>query len=162
MLSKMAEQKNQQRIKNEMKKFGLIYGMICWLTFVVVAQDNENNNNQKPDGSRLEALKIGYITKKLNLTPEEAQKFWPVYNQYAAEIKKVRQDAILKNVPEIDIEEQVLNIRKKYNGEFIKALSPQRTDQFFKAEKEFGTFVTKELMIRRQNRIQQRRPLLRQ
>jgi len=161
MLNKMAEQKNRQRIKNKMKKIGFIYGIICWLALTAIAQDNDNNN-QKPDGSRLEALKIGYITKKLNLTPEEAQKFWPVYNQYATEIKKVRQDAVLKNVPEIDVEEQVLNIRKKYNGEFMKALSPQRTDQFFKAEKEFGAFVTKELMIRRQNRIQQRRPLLRQ
>jgi hypothetical protein len=153
-------QKNQQRIKMKMKRLGLIYGMICWLTLAVVAQDNDGNN-QKPDGSRLEAYKIAYITNKLKLTPEEAQKFWPVYNQYATEIKKVRQDAVVKNVPEIDIDEQVLNIRKKYNGEFVKALSPQRTDQFFKAEKEFGAFVTKELMIRRQNRMQ-RRPLLRQ
>ena len=153
-------QKNQQRIESEMKKFGLIYVMICWLAVASFAQDTENE--QKPNGARLEALKIGYLTKKLNLTPEEAERFWPVYNQYASEIKRVRQDAVLKNVPEIDVDEQVLNIRKKYNGEFVKALSPQRADQFFKAEKEFGAFVTRELMTRRQNRIQQRRPLLRQ
>jgi hypothetical protein len=144
-----------------MKKLGLIYGMICWLTLAAVAQDNDNNNNQKPDGSRLEALKIAYISKKLNLTPGEAEKFWPVYNQYSGEIKKVRTDAIQNKEEEIVTEEKVLNIRKRYNGEFVKALSPQRADQFFRCEKEFGAFVTREI-IRRNQRMQQRRPLLRQ
>jgi hypothetical protein len=106
-----------------MKKLGLIYGMICWLSLTVLAQDNENN--QKPDGSRLEALKIGYLSKKLNLTPEEAEKFWPVYNQYSDEIRKVRIDAKQNKEEEIVTEEKILNIRKRYNGEFAKALSPK-------------------------------------
>jgi len=144
-----------------MKKLGLIYGIICWLSLTVLAQDNDNN--QKPDGSRLEALKIAFITKRLNLTPEEAQKFWPVYNQYSGEIRKVRMDAIQNKEEEIATEEKVLNIRKKYNGEFAKALSPQRVDQFFRSEKEFGAFVQREVMQRRNMRMQQqRRPLLRQ
>lgn len=143
-----------------MKKLGLIYGMICWLTLAVFAQENENN--QKPDGNRLEALKIAFITKRLNLTPEEAQKFWPVYNQYAAELKKVRLDANQSGEASIEVDEKILNIRKKYNGEFAKALSPQRADQFFRSEKEFGAFVTKEIIQRRNMRMQQRRPLLRQ
>ena len=144
-----------------MKKLGLIYGIICWLSLTVLAQDNDNN--QKPDGSRLEALKIAFITKRLNLTPEEAQKFWPVYNQYSGEIRKVRMDAIQNKEEEIATEEKVLNIRKKYNGEFAKALSPQRVDQFFRSEKEFGAFVKREVMQRRNMRMQQqRRPLLRQ
>ena len=134
--------------------------MICWLSLALVAQ--ENDNNQKPDGSRLEALRIAYITKRLNLTPEEAQKFWPVYNQYAAELKKVRKDASLNGVPSIEVDEQILNIRKRYNGEFAKALSPQRADQFFRSEKEFGVFVQKEIMRRNERMPQQRRPLLRQ
>ncbi len=143
-----------------MKKLGLLYGMICWLSLAVIAQ--ENDNNQKPDGSRLEALKIAYITKRLNLTPEEAQKFWPVYNQYSGEIRKVRMDAKQNQEVEIVTEEKVLNIRKKYNGEFAKALPPQRVDQFFRSEKEFGAFITKEIIRRNQRMPQQRRPLLRQ
>jgi hypothetical protein len=136
--------------------------MICWLAVAVVAQDNNTDNTQKPDGSRLEALKIAYISKKLNLTPEEAQRFWPVYNQYSAEIKQVRKNSIQTNEPQIQTDEKILNIRKKYNGDFEKALSPQRADEFFKCEKEFGAFVTKELIQRRNMRAQQRRPLFRQ
>jgi|ERR1022692_487607 hypothetical protein len=143
-----------------MKKLGLIFGMICWLTLAVLAQGNDNN--QKPDGSRLESLKIMYISKKLNLTPQEAEKFWPIYNQYAAEIKKVRVDANLSGEGSLEVDEKILNIRKKYNGDFAKALSPQRADQFFRSEKEFGAFVQKEIMQRRNMRMQQRRPLLRQ
>ncbi|HXB43884.1 MAG TPA: hypothetical protein VNV85_07495 [Puia sp.] len=143
-----------------MKTLGLISLMICWLTMALFAQDN--GNMQKPDGSRLEALKIGFLTKRLNLTPEEAQKFWPVYNQYAEELKKVRVDANQTGEPSLEVDEKILNIRKKYNGEFAKALSPQRADQFFRSEKEFGAFVTKEIMQRRNMRTQQRRPMLRQ
>ena len=39
---------------------------------------------------KIESLKIAYITKRLQLTPEESQKFWPVYNQYEAEKKQIR------------------------------------------------------------------------
>ncbi|WP_136666474.1 sensor of ECF-type sigma factor [Flavobacterium sp. H122] len=31
---------------------------------------------------RVKALRVAYISDRLNLTPEEAQKFWPVFNQF--------------------------------------------------------------------------------
>src|ERR1700712_868052 len=107
------------------------------------------------NGNRLEALKIAYITKRLNLSPEEAQKFWPIYNQYAEELKLARQDAIRNNKSEIELDESLLNIRKKYNVQFGQALSPKKIDTFFKSEKEFGAFVQKE-MERRQLKNQRR------
>ncbi len=33
-------------------------------------------------GERVEALRTAYITKHLNLTPTEAQQFWPLYNEF--------------------------------------------------------------------------------
>jgi len=107
------------------------------------------------NGNRLEALKIAYITKRLDLSPEEAQKFWPIYNQYAEELKRARQDAIRNNKSEIELDESLLNIRKKYSVLFGQALSPQKIDTFFKSEKEFGAFVQKE-MERRQLKNQRR------
>ena len=112
------------------------------------------------NGERLEALKIAYITKRLDLSPEEAQKFWPVYNQYAEELKQARKEAIRNNKTEIELDESLLNIRKKYNVLFGQALSPQKIDIFFRSEKEFGNFVQKE-MERRQlknQRILQENP----
>ena len=107
------------------------------------------------NGNRLEALKIAYITKRLDLSPEEAQKFWPIYNQYAEELKRARQDAIRNNKSEIELDESLLNIRKKYSVQFSQALSPQKIDVFFKSEKEFGAYVQKE-MERRQLKNQRR------
>ena len=107
------------------------------------------------NGNRLEALKIAYITKRLDLSPEEAQKFWPIYNQYAEELKRARQDALRSNKSEIELDESLLNIRKKYSSLFSQAISPQKIDIFFKSEKEFGAFVQKE-MERRQLKNQRK------
>lgn len=114
-------------------------------------------NAQQREGERLEALKVAFLTKKLNLSSEEAQKFWPVYNEYIAEIKKTRQDARGGN--ELEREEKLLDVRKKYQSSFSKTLSADRANQFFKAEKEFYSYVQKELQERRQQRQDNRSKL---
>jgi Skp family chaperone for outer membrane proteins len=110
------------------------------------------------NGNRLEALKIAYITKRLDLSPEEAQKFWPIYNQYAEELKRTRQDAIKNSRSEIELDEALLNVRKKYSALFSQALSPQKVDIFFKSEKEFGHYVQEEIrnrQLKKQMRLQE-------
>ena len=127
-----------------MKKF-LLYIFFITAGFGVQAQN----------GNRLEALKIAYITKKMDLSPEEAQKFWPIYNLYAAELRQTRQNATRNNQSEIDLDEAILGIRKKYNSQFNQILSAEKVNTFFKSEKEFGVFVQKE-MERRELRTQRR------
>ena len=137
-----------------MKKLLLIIGMLVGVAVVAVAQDD----GQKQDGGRIEAMKIAYLTQKLKLSTEEAQKFWPIYNQYMTEIRKTRMDARQDKTNVLGTEEKMLDIRKKYNGEFNKALSTEKVNQFFKAEKEFGTVLQKELMERRMQRMENRKP----
>ena len=50
------------------------------------AQQTPSENNP----SNVEVVKMAYITRELNLTQEEAQNFWPVYNNYENEIKQAR------------------------------------------------------------------------
>ncbi|MBO9200284.1 MULTISPECIES: hypothetical protein [Niastella] len=138
-----------------MKKIILIIVMALGVSAVSLAQDDDG---AKGNGSRIEALKIAYLTKKLNLSTEEAQRFWPIYNEYMGEIKKTRIDARQNKEGEIATEEKLLNIRKKYNGDFNKALSSEKVNTFFKAEKEFGTVLQKELMDRRMQKMENRRP----
>jgi hypothetical protein len=140
-----------------MKKIILILVMALGISAVSLAQD-DNDAGQKGNGSRIEALKIAYLTKKLNLSTDEAQKFWPIYNEYMGEIRKTRIDARQNQEGEIPTEEKLLNIRKKYNGEFNKALSSEKVNTFFKAEKEFGTVLQKELLERRMQKMENRRP----
>lgn len=132
-----------------MKKLLPILFLIC--TLPVFSQ----NEPGQDEGGRIEALKIAYITKKLNLSPEEAQRFWPIYNNYAGEMREARQEQRRSNLTEIDTEDKVLRIRKKYNTEFSKALNPEKVNTFFRTEKDFGNFVQKELSERRQLRQMQ-------
>jgi len=134
-----------------MKKYLLITALFVGFLLPARAQD-ENKN----DGGRIEALKIAYITKKLNLSPEEAQKFWPVYNKYTDEIRRVQIESRQNKGSELEREEKLLNIRKKFNGEFGKALSADKVNSFFKVEKEFNGMVQKEMMERRQLRLENR------
>lgn len=136
-----------------MKKILFIMAVMLGLGTAGVAQ----NGGGKNDGGRIAALKIAYLTKKLNLSTEEAQKFWPIYNKYTEEIRQVRIEQRQKKMPEIEVEDKLLNIRKKYNGEFVKALSPDKVNTFFRSEKEFGIFLQKEMMERRQQRLDNRR-----
>jgi len=127
-----------------MKRF-LLFAFLFTAGFTLRAQN----------GNRLEALKIAYITNKLNLSPEEAQKFWPIYNNYSLELKVARMKAMNNNSSEIELDESLLNIRKKYSLQFGQVLPPAKVDTFFKSEKEFGHFVEKE-MERRQLKQQLR------
>jgi hypothetical protein len=146
-----------------MKKVFLLYGMVFWLCFISKAQDgNENGNGTgNGNGNKLEVLKIAYITNRLNLSPEEAQRFWPIYNDYAREIHQAHQDANRNGTNEIQLEENILNIRKKYNTEFARALSAEKVNTFFRSEKEFGNFVQREIQRRQLRLQQQRRPIMR-
>jgi len=122
------------------------------VSFCALAQDAP-----KTEVQRLEAYKIAYLTKKLNLSPSEAQKFWPIYNKYQEEVKNLRVDSRQDKNSEIETEEKMLNIRKKYNDEFSKALNNDKVNTLFRSEREFSLMVQKELMERRQQKLDQRR-----
>jgi len=129
------------------KKLLAVFIVLCWLALPGMAQLRE----QRPREGALEAMKIAFITKRLNLTPEEAQRFWPIYNQYAGEVRQAYL-AYRDKPNEIELDESLLNIRKKYNGEFSKVLSPDKVNQFFRAEKDFSGFVQKEMQRRQMRR----------
>lgn len=110
----------------------------------MMAQERE-----KPNVAMIESLKVAYITKQLNLTAEEAQKFWPVHNNYIDELKKARKENMNN---ELVFEEKALNIRKKYNIDFKKILnSDERVNSVFTADRNFNNMIRKELLNRRMN-----------
>ena len=130
-----------------MKKIAFLIGTFLCFAFAGFSQGNSK------DGGRLEAYKIAYLTKKLNLSIEEAQKFWPIYNKYVGEIMQVKTEH--SNMDEITFEEKVVNIRKKYKTEFTQALPGERVNQFFKADKEFNNVVRRELQDRELKQLRQ-------
>lgn len=110
---------------------------------------------QEDEMKRIQALKIAFITQKLDLSPDEAQKFWPVYSNYETEMKQVITSKPDGNV--LDNDEKILNVRKKYSGEFIKVIGQPRMNKLFNAERDFRGVLMRHL----QNKKNQQRPLQR-
>lgn len=108
----------------------------------------QNGNGQRAE--KIQALKIAFITQKLHLTSAEAEKFWPVYNEYNNEIRNLR--ANNKNEDVLDNEQKLLDIRKKYKSDFERILGPQRLNDLFNAEREFRNVLIQRLKDQRQQR----------
>ena len=135
-----------------MKKIYFILSFLT-LTLMASAQDDIQPTKKQQD---IEALRVAFISRELELTPEEAQKFWPLYNQYTRELNNtVRDDQDV-----LDRDEKVLNLRKRYKDQFVKVLGTERMNRLFGAEGRFRKVLIKAIQARRQNRLMNR-PMMR-
>ena len=67
-----------------MKNFRLFAAVAAFAMIAFSSNINAQGPKQGKWQERVMAEKIAYITTALELTPEEAQVFWPVYNQIEA------------------------------------------------------------------------------
>jgi hypothetical protein len=126
-----------------MKKILSVLVILCWLALPASSQER-----QQPGAGVIETMKIGYITTQLQLTPQEAEKFWPIYRQYSAEVRQAYANYRADH-NEIGLEEALLNIKKKYSVEFVKAIPPPKINDLWGVEKRFNDILRRE-QIRRQ------------
>ena len=138
-----------------MKKLLFIAAILMGTIFVARAQDGQQPGDDNQKQEKIQALYVAYVTKQLELTPEDAQKFWPVHTQFTNELKAVRQD-----LPELEKQQAILNIKKKYQDSFSKILGPARCEHFFRLRDDFNRKLLERLNKQRANNQQQR--LLRQ
>jgi hypothetical protein len=129
------------------------------------AQAQEDLDPDKRE--RLEALKVAYLTKELDLTPQEAQQFWPLYNEMEAKMKAIRkqrrdnrldtkanheslsdQELSAAVDRELAFEQQELDLKKQYNERFKKILPIKKVAKLHAAEHGFR----KELLHRAKDR----------
>ena len=115
-------------------------------------------------------LKMSKASPERDLSPEEAQKFWPVYNQYDKEIdanrkemhanhKALKSDAELSESEasaaidkELASRQKELDIRKKYSAEFKKTLGAVKTLRLTQAEREFQKELIKRFRDHKEKR----------
>ena len=100
----------------------------------------------KQQKEKLELFKIQFITKKLALTPAEAEKFWPVYNDQKDASQSLMQE---KKEDEIEFQEAMLVIRKKFKKDLMPILkTEERVNLALKVDRELLNKMRNE-MIRR-------------
>lgn len=109
-------------------------------------QQEGAGKNRDSKREKIELYKIQFITKELALTPEEAQLFWPVYETN----KKAIQEIIAnKSGDEIQLQEAILAVRKKYKNELKPILkSEERINNAMRVDREFMNKVRFEMMRR--------------
>ncbi|WP_298736226.1 hypothetical protein [uncultured Chitinophaga sp.] len=144
-----------------MKHFNIqsfIVALFLCLCIQAKAQDKDNPELR----DKIKSAEVAYLSQQLNLTPEEAQKFWPIYNNYTREVEQLiaerrrnrqsdrKDDEAARRAlnTEMDIEQKMLNVRKRYNQEFLKALPARKAGNVFKAEREFRGQLIRQLKER--------------
>lgn len=125
----------------------------------------------QPAREQLDAARIGLITSRINLTPEQSTKFWPVYNEYngkkgtlrrslrqlkmedpsaTATDNKIRQD--LQEM--LSLRQKEVDLEKEYMHKLLKVISPRQVAELYKAEQEFTRLMLNRLEQRRAKRQQ--------
>lgn len=128
-----------------MKKY-----LLCIMTmlFAMVVHAQPGDNNKQDRGEKIQALYAAFITQKLKLTPDEAQKFWPLHVQYNDEVQAVNKSGL----QEIEKEEGVLKIKKKYAASFTKILGADRCNEFYIQDRAFRDKIKARLKEMKQKR----------
>lgn len=98
----------------------------------------------------MKMLEIGYFTRQLQLSSNEAEKFWPMYEQYRQELKTLMRDRSIAD--ELERQQKALDIRKKYRVSFEKILDKVRGVKVFETQDNFQSMVRKEMQQRRKMR----------
>ncbi len=152
-----------------MKKWISTLWLLCLLGVVVHAQ-REGLPQQGRIAERVEAMKVAFITQRLSLTTQEAQLFWPLYNEYEAEQSKIRQryrlsdnfagmtDAEAEKALDdaLEMEQQLLNLKRDYTQRMRKILPVRKVAMLNRVEREFREELVKQIREMQMNRQQRR------
>lgn len=111
------------------------------------------------DRDKVEALRVAFIGKKLELTTNEADKFWPVYNEYNDKVKALRKtvrQSFKKGVDnlsekeledlyqlEIKAKQAEAELHKTYNDKIKAIIGTKKTLKLRIAEDEFKKEIIK-------------------
>jgi hypothetical protein len=120
-----------------MNKILSIFVFLIISSYFCIAQ----KGNTSP-ADKIQMAKMSFMSKQLNLSSLEAERFFPVYNEYVAEIRGIKatysNDEILSN-------EKIVEVKKKYKISFTNILgSEDRANKVFIAERDFRNMVFKE------------------
>ncbi|MBT8196575.1 MAG: hypothetical protein HKO56_07240 [Bacteroidia bacterium] len=137
--------------------------LLVLMSTMVYAQRGGNDQREK-----IESYRIAYMTKALDLSPQEAQKFWPVYNQMQSELKTLRDEKRnkvreMKNSGnegaiadyELEQKQKELNVVKKHHAELKKAIPAEKVSRLYNVEGNFRKELKQRMQEHRQKNPRQ-------
>jgi hypothetical protein len=136
------------------------------ILFILSASRGISSAQPSPQEQKdnIDAQRIGFITKELELTSVEAQVFWPVYNKYRTDLEILRKgratelmaarvsfedysdeevNKVIEN--EFSYRQKELDLSRKYNEEFKKILPLKKVAKLYRAEQLFKIYLLKDI-----------------
>ena len=114
---------------------------------------------------RIKSLKIAFVTEKLALSPDESEKFWPVYNQMEAERASLMaekksdfgdditdKEAQLYITRHYEIREKEILLERRYIDKFKTLLPDRKVAKLLWVEKQFRQEVMSNIINKARNR----------
>jgi len=150
-------------------KQNLITLAVIWFVLLIPAKMfSQTDTSAASRREKIKAQEVAYITQKLNLTADESQKFWPVYNEYDAQkealnkafhqkMKTFRKpnmtdaqaDSII--VGELAHEQALLDLKKSYVSKFLAVLPAPKVAKLGEAERGLRRMLLKLIKDQRKN-----------
>jgi hypothetical protein len=135
------------------------------LTMLAISGFSQNEEALK----KIESARIALITERLGLTPEQAEKFWPVYHEYSEQRKLLRDefhsmrkstegkqisDEESKKILEkgLQLKERQLTLDKTYNERLSRVISNNQLLMLRRAEEDFKKMILQRLDNRQEQR----------
>jgi len=139
-----------------------LLSILMLYTSLLFAQEQRGKSPEMR--AKFEAQKISYITQQLEISPEEAQVFWPLYNELKKKkdvlnakhrklfkaLKNNTDSLTTKELSKISDELAELKVTKAqlervYHYKFKKVISPKQVVRLYQAEKHFQNMLLRQL-----------------
>ncbi len=151
--------------------------IVATLLLLTISTYLPAQNKPQDARAKLEAARIALITERLNLTPEQAEKFWPIYNEYAERRRTIQQQfrqsqrgVDMKNMSEeqsrkmmqarMEAKQKQLDLEKKYSDRLMNVINTRQLMALKKAEDDFRAMIIRRLEQRRQQQMQRQKMMM--
>ena len=141
-------------------KFYIAFLFFLFTSMTAFAQRGRGGEEMS---EQLKAMRVAMITQNLNLSSDEAAKFFPIYNEYSdkrenikRQLKENRRDS--KNLTgskleasfkkSFELREQEVALEKLYFEKFKTVVSVEKIRELYRTERQFRRMLLKELAKR--------------
>lgn len=129
------------------------------------AQKKSGDNPEQNKKERIKSMKVAYISDRLKLSSTEAEKFWPLYNEFqdkrdAFQKENRKKMSVLKETKvenlteeqaeeiiksELQHEQNQLELKKEYYPKFKNVIGNKKVVGLYRAEKDFNRLLLEKL-----------------
>lgn len=123
--------------------------------FILMSIDGfaQRQEQRSYDREKLESARIAFITNRLDLRPEQAEKFWPLFNQYNEQRSAIMETLVSLNRTSMDNmsdaqakeiiqkrlshQQKMLDLEVAFMESITKVISPKQAVQLSGVNREF-------------------------